>query len=389
MSSYETRQNSSGDISYRVRFRLNKVNRAKTFTTQEAAATWKSLLDAVGAVRALEVSSAPAPTNMRTVTAQVTNHIEHLTGVTDGTRARYQDYLRRRIEPHPIGSTALSFLNRDAVAAWVNWMAREGLSAKTIKNHHSLLSASLTSAVRDQLIPTNYAEGIRIATPTDEGDEMVTLTLVELWEFINAAPGHWRPMVMFLFGTGVRFGEASALQVSDVDLDAGLARIRRAWKHTNGHGHQMGRPKSARSLRTIVFGRDVADAIRPLMEARGATAFLFTNTRGGPVRRTNFAEQAWEKALHVFAGDVPTKVPTAGRPRVEWELGLGKRPTPHDARHTYASLQILRGASDAFLQRQLGHESITTTINLYTHLRTEDLRVLADVIDFVPLELHP
>jgi integrase len=387
MSSYEQRRNKAGDVSHRVRFRHDGTNRAETFESNDAALKWKALLDAVGPAKALAALENPKPTSLRTVSDQVAGHIAHLTGVTDGTRARYSDYLRRRIDGHPIGATPLNLLDRDTIAAWVNWLAKDGLSAKTIKNHHSLLSASLTSAVRAQLVSTNFAEGIRIATPTDEGEEMVTLTLFELWTFINAAPDHWRPMVMFLFGTGVRFGEASALQVGDIDLDAGQARIRRAWKHTNGHGHQLGKPKSKRSVRTIVFGRDVATTVRPLIEGRPATAFLFTNTRGGPVRRTNFAEQAWEVALHEFAGDTKTVTPTKGRPHVEWENGPGKRPTPHDARHTYASLQILRGASDAFLQRQLGHESITTTINLYTHLRTEDLRVLADVID-QPLELE-
>ena len=387
MSSLEHRRNAAGDVSYRVRFRHAGRNRAETFTTEDDAIKWRALLDAVGPAKALAALDAPLTTNLRTVSDQVANHIAHLTGVTDGTRARYSDYLRRAIEPHPIGTTPLHLLERDTIAAWVNAMAREGKAAKTIRNHHSLLSAALTSAVRAQLIPTNFAEGIRIATPEDEGEEMVTLTLTELWTFINATPEHWRPMVMFLFGTGVRFGEASALQVGDVDLDAGQARIRRAWKHTNGHGHVLGKPKSRRSVRTIVFGRDVGAAIAPLLAGRAATAFLFTNTRGGPVRRTNFAEQAWDVALHEFAGDTKTVTPTKGRPHVEWDAGPGKRPTPHDARHTYASLQILRGASDAFLQRQLGHESITTTINTYTHLRTEDLRVLADVID-VPLELE-
>jgi len=135
----------------------------------------------------------PLPKNLRTVSDQVANHIAHLTGVTDGTRARYSDYLRRRIDGHSIGSTPLHLLDRDTIASWVNWLAKEGLSAKTIKNHHSLISASLTSAVRSQLIPTNFAEGIRIATPTDEGEEMVTLTLTELWEFINATSGALAP----------------------------------------------------------------------------------------------------------------------------------------------------------------------------------------------------
>lgn len=387
MSSLETRRNRAGDMSYRVRFRYEGRNRAETFFSETKAQNWRKLLDAAGPVKALAALEEPEPAGgARTVADQVASHIEHLTGVTDGTRSRYAGYLRRTIEPHAMGRTPLHMLNRDVVADWVNDLAAEGKAAKTIKNHHSLLSASLTSAVRAQLIGSNFAEGIRIATPEDQGEEMVTLTLPEVWEFIAATAEHWRPMVTFMFGTGVRFGEASAVRVGDVDLDAGHARIRRAWKDTDGHGHQLGVPKSRRSVRTVVFGRDVAAAIRPLLEGRPFTGYLFRNTQGNPVRRTNFAEQAWDQSVHVFAGDRKTVTPRRGRSTVAWEPGPGKRPTPHDARHTYASLQILRGASDAFLQRQLGHESITTTINLYTHLRTADLHVLADVID-VPLEL--
>jgi integrase len=44
-------------------------------------------------------------------------------------------------------------------------------------------------------------------------------------------------------------------------------------------------------------------------------------------------------------------------------------------------MQIAQGKSMVFLQRQLGHESINTTVNTYTHLETRDLRVLSDVIE--------
>jgi integrase len=40
----------------------------------------------------------------------------------------------------------------------------------------------------------------------------------------------------------------------------------------------------------------------------------------------------------------------------------------HDLRHTYASLLIAQGVNVAFVSRQLGHASITTTLNVYTHL---------------------
>jgi integrase len=393
MSSVETRLSArTGLESHRVRWRQDGKNKAMTFATRGQAERWHAVLEAVGPERALAVLAQPEKaTPTRTVAQQVASHIDHLTGVTEGTRKRYRDNMRRRLYDDPLGRIPLDLATRDDFADWVNRLAAVPLSAKTIENHHSIVSDAMRSAVRADLIPANRAEGIRIETPdTDDADEMVTLTLPELWTFVAGAPEHWRPMILFMFGTGVRWQEASALQVRDVDLAARVARINRAWKDTAGQGHQLGRPKSKKGRRPVVFGPDVADVLRPLLAGRAAEDFVFTNTRGGPVRHQNFTDQAWLPSVRKFAGDTLAKVlPPGGigRKRHVWTPGPGKRPTPHDARHTYASLQIQRGASMAFLQRQLGHESIQTTIDTYTHLQTADLASLADVID-QPLDLR-
>ena len=377
VSSIETRENPvTGVVRYRVRFRYNGANKAVPFTTHAGAQRWQSLLDAVGPAQALAALDAPRElANGRTVSEQVANHVAHLTGITDGTRKRYTGYLDRRIAGTPLGRTPLPMLTRDACATWINELAAAGLSAKTIRNHHSVLSDALRSAVREGLIPSNPAEGIRIESPdADDYDEMVVLTDSEVIQFVQATPEHWRPMVAFMFGTGVRWQEASALRVGDVDLERKEARITRAWKDTAGQGHHLGKPKSKRSRRTIVFEHGTAAAIRGLLEGRPPEAFVFTNTLGGPVRYSNFSEQAWAPAAHVIAGDAPVEVkPARGRTRIEWTPGPGKRVTPHDARHCYASLQIRRGKPLTHIQRQLGHESINTTANIYGHLATQDL----------------
>ena len=378
MSSIEVRESeTTGQVRYRVRFRLDGKNKAIPFVTMEDAQAWQKLLEAVGYDRAIEAlkGDQAATTSGRTVADQVAHHIAHLTGISDGTRRRYTGYLDRRISPDPIGKLPVHVATREDFQAWVQRLDDAGLGAKTIRNHHSLLSDSMRSAVRSGLVPANHAEGLRIESPDDDDlDEMVVLTEPEVVQFVTATPEHWRPMIAFMFGTGVRWQEASALRVGDVDLGRQEARIVRAWKDTGGAGHQLGKPKSKRSRRTIVFEHGTAAAIRSLVEGRSPEAFLFTNTRGGPVRYSNFNEQAWAPAAHHLAGDVPEQVkPTRGRTRTVWKPGAGKRVTPHDARHTYASVQIRRGRSLAHIQRQLGHESITTTINIYGHLATQDL----------------
>lgn len=378
MSSIETRRSDSTEVTtYRVRYRLDGSNKAVTFTTLAQARKWQALLDQAGPSRALDALADPTAATTRTVAEQVTRHIDQLTGVTEGTRADYRSYLARDIGPH-LGTVPLPLLDRSAIAAWVNALAARGLSAKSIRNRHSLLSAALTTAAREGLIAGEPpSKGMRMPKDSHERREMVMLTRDEFTRLLDAMDPFWHPLCVTMVATGIRWGEATALTVGDVDLDQGTARIRQAWKHTDGHGHVLGPPKSAKSRRTVELEPGVAQLLRPLVDGRKATALVFTNRQGGPIRQSSFHDNPWTPAVRALAGDTAVKHLTGGRPRVEWVKGDGKRPRPHDLRHTYASWAIAAGQPMAVIQRSMGHESITTTIDTYGHLERAQYQALA------------
>ena len=387
MASTQHRVTSKGEHRWRIVFRLHGTQRVVTFASQAAADEWRRILDAAGPARALRMLAEDKPTGSgRSVAEHVTEHIEHLTGITEGTRSDYRAYLRLHIAPH-IGGVPVEALTRNDVAGWVNTLAAT-LAPKTVKNVHGLLSAALARGVDSGDLVVNVAHRMRLPA-RDETVEMVTLTEPEILEFVGCVKERWRPLVVTLVGTGMRWGEATALTVGDVDLDAATARIRQAWKHTDGHGHVLGPPKSRRSRRTLALPPGVVLALAPLVQGRRGKEFVFTNARGGPVRLSAFHETVWTPAVRAFAGDTAEDVATGGRPRRVWTQGQGKRPRVHDMRHTYASAHARRGKPMVWLQRQLGHESIATTERLYTHLYTADLAALGDVADWSALALGP
>lgn len=360
-----------------MRYRLDGANKAVTFTTLTQAQRWKALLDQVGPSAALDAIAQPAAATARTVAEQVAHHIDQLTGVTEGTRADYRSYLARDIGPH-LGAIPLPLLDRPAVAAWVNALAARGLSAKSIRNRHSLLSAALTTASRQGLITGEPpSKGMRMPKDSHERKEMVMLNRDEFATLLAAMDPFWHPLCITLVATGIRWGEATALTVGDVDLDQGTARIRQAWKHTDGHGHVLGPPKSSKSRRTIELEPGVAALLRSLIAGRPPTALVFVNRQRNPIRQSSFHDNPWTPAVRALAGDTATKHRTPGRSRVEWTQGDGKRPRPHDLRHTYASWAIASGQPMAVIQRSMGHESITTTIDTYGHLERAQYRALA------------
>lgn len=350
MSSIESRRNEvSGTESHRVRFRHDGHNRAVTFATRQAAESWQSVLDNLGPERALSLLDDERPTTTRTVADQVDHHIAHLTGVTEGTRRRYQTIADSAIRP-TFGSVLIHDLTRDAVALWVNG---QKAAPKTIRNRHGLLSSALASAVRDGLVPANVAKGVKLPK-RDHTAEMVFLTPDEFNALLATIPEHYRALVTLLGLTGVRWGEATALTPSALDRGAHSAHIRQAWKHTDTGAMELGPPKSQRSRRTVAVPEPVFVALEPHLAGQKPNEIILRTPRGNPIRSGTFHNVVWQKAAKAL------------------EAQCGKKPRVHDLRHSWASWAIQRGVPLPVIQRQMGHESITTTVDTYGHLARSD-----------------
>lgn len=358
MSSIEYRRSkSTGVESWRVRYRHLGRQRVMTFASAEQAKSWRAVLEAHGPIRAEALLATEAPTTQRTVADQVRHHVEHLTGVTDGTRRKYEQvaatHLTGRFE-----SILLEHLSRDDVARWVN---EQPGSPKSIRNRHALLSAALESAMRDDLVPKNVAKGVRLPRLDSAGEDKVFLEPGEFEEIAALLDPHWLPLAHFLVGTGARWGEATALRVGDLDVSAGTVRIHQAWKETTGRGWELGPPKTRRGRRTAKVRVRAVDLCAPLTVGRGPGEWLFTTKRGGPVRGDWWRTDVWVPAVR------------------EWDGG--KSPRVHDLRHTFASWAIRAGVPLTVLQRQLGHESIQTTSDVYGHLAPTDFDAMGAAMD--------
>lgn len=375
-------------VKWRVQWRHAGRQYVRTFVSERHARTWAARLEVLGHEEALSLLAKPElvpPPDLPTVARALDEHITNLTGIEEGTRRRYRALARNHIEPD-LGNLPVDLLTYVRAASWVNDLTRRGLSPKTIRNVHSLLSATLTTAVREGHVKENVVKGLRL--PQDHGEEMVFLDADEVQRFVSLAPDHWKPLIATLFASGLRFGEATALQVRDVDLARGTLRVRQAWKHTAGQGHRLGPPKSPKAQRTIGIPVAVRAVIARLIEGRGPHEFVFTNTHGGPVRHASFHSHVWTPLVHEFAGDTRHATGLTGRRRWRWdEDGHGKRPRIHDARHTYAALAIAyQGISPKALQAHMGHESIQTTLDTYGHLYPAERDKLAAVVE-VDLDL--
>lgn len=386
------RQRADGTVVYRLPFRLapgGKVT-SETFDAYDDAVRFGQLVDKVGGQAAREIRSASTTSTMDIPT--VATCLEQMLEVVDSARSRGTAPEYRRVAQRTwlptLGHLPVDAVSRDAVVRWVAAQRaaetqssararRKAIAAqrkdpavvvpepvtyspKSIRNAQSLLSQTLAHAVEHGWVTTNVAAGVPL--PSDhEHEEMVTLTENEFVLLHAAITPHYRPLVLLLFATGLRWGEATALTPGDFDLDAPTPylRVSRAWKKAaTGSTGYLGSPKSRRARRTVALPPALVDVVRPLAAGKPSDALLFTTPSGAQVGQAHFHERVWTRALRDAAAGTPP---------------LTKRPRIHDLRHSHASLMISRGMDLLTLQRRLGHESLKTTGDTYGHLMPDAL----------------
>lgn len=337
----------AGETRYRVRYRSANTETSETFRVLKDAQTFAAILGSGKADRVAEALGWLAAREEQATSQNFAHYFEdylrHLTGITPRTRDDYEAMHRRYLTE--LDDMPLPLITRSHVADIVNRLDRQGLSPKTIKNVMHMLSSVMGAAVEEGHAVRNPVKRVRLPKASLKEEDVRFLTREEAAALVVATPEHYKPLVLFLLGTGLRWSEATALMARHVDLNAGTVAVRQAWKRIPG-GWEIGTPKSRKARRTVNAAVPALVAVQPLL--RKPNDYVFLTTGGSIVRHSNFYNRIW--------------VPSCER------AGLDPRPNIHACRHTHASWLISDGQSIEAVQDQLGHESLETTRKVYAHL---------------------
>jgi integrase len=257
------------------------------------------------------------------------------------------DGYRRYLDGHLIpafGGFPLRALTTGLIQDFVSGLHARGLSGKSVNNIAVPLKLMLRHAVSWGYLASNPAAAVERARV--ETKEMQALSPEQVRRFLAATePEYWLLFTVAVF-TGVRRGELLALQWGDVDWQTARLNIRRSlWR-----GQFIG-PKTVRSVRSIDLAPQVLGALDEARPARPPeelkSQLIFSGPHGKPLDPDNLVKRRFLPTLE-----------RAELPRIRF----------HDLRHTHASLLIAAGEHPKYVQHQLGHASITTTLDRYGHL---------------------
>ena len=234
----------------------------------------------------------------------------------------------------------------------------KGLSPKTVRNIHQVISSAMDFARSQKLIAINPTDGC--ALPKLEHREMKTLPVEQLASFLREAKESGVFEMYYIeLATGLRRGELLGLKWEDLDLEQGTLRVQRQVSRINGEVVEA-RLKTKNSYRIISLG---ADAVKILKEQRKkcGSEYVFPSPTGGPISPDSVLQ-----ILHRV-------LKRAGLPKVRF----------HDLRHTFATIALQNGVDIKTVSGMLGHYSAGFTLDTYAHVTTAAQREAAKTMGSV------
>ncbi|MBR1606981.1 MAG: site-specific integrase [Clostridia bacterium] len=292
--------------------------------------------------------------------------LEEYTGsVKENTLVSYRVQVEHNIVP-AIGALKLSGVQPHHIQAAINKLSKrtvKPLSAKSVKNVFGVLHKAMGQAVLNGYLTKNPCDGVQLPRVTKK--EILPLNETEIHSFLGAIKGHRNEIVfrVALF-TGMREAELMGLTWDRIDFKAGTILVDRQMIHEKKKGG------------AYKFAPTKTSNIRRIRPASVVMSWLQAWKKEQAVQRLSMGEQ-WNKDFEnlVFTDPLGRHLSNTTLTHEAKRLGekIGKPGFRfHDLRHSYATAAIRAGDDLKSISTNLGHASISITMDVYAAF-TEDM----------------
>ena len=276
------------------------------------------------------------------------------------TSERYEQVLQAHLWPHPVFSKPIDAIGRKELKNHLRTLAVD-IAPRTVELVHCVISGVFNEAIDDELVAGNPAAGLlkTVLPPMNRRNRSQPdpFSLQELERFLRCAESTCDPaQVMMLkamaYG-GFRLGEMLAMRVEHLNVEQRTYYVAQSYK-----GKAFGQPKAGKCRLVDLPDFLVQDlcaylgwlrkqGLKSGQSARIDHLFIDPQESGGPWPYSQRKVQMLVK-------------------RVCGAAGLRVR-HPHDLRHSYATMLLMDHQSPGYVQKQLGHSSISITMDVYCH----------------------
>lgn len=281
------------------------------------------------------------------------------------TLEQKQAMVKNHIAPR-IGKIKLSDLSPSHIQQFVNEL-RASFSAGYVQNICRLLNKALNHAVRWNMIARNPAALVKKPSTSRKNTKMKVWSIDEQKAFLGfAKKGPQLYYVLFLLAltSGMRKGELLGLKWSDIDMKAGIISVKRTAVWAGKSLYLKDSPKTESSIRTIQLPKEVIKELKKWQLAcpNNSQNLVFPSPATNGILYPNSLDKAFIRT-----------VKWAGVPYISF----------HGLRHTFATTLLANNINPKIVQEMLGHATIKTTMDTYSHVLPNMQRSAAEQLGAV------
>jgi integrase len=347
----------AGGVRYRVRYRTpdKKQTDKRGFVTKRDADAFAATVE----VSKLKGEYIPPKIGKTTLGDLGGQWLERQRGILKpSTFHHYTQLWRSHVEPR-WGATPISAIRHTDIQSWISGLATTR-SASLVVNVHLVLARILDDAVTDRMLVSNPARKVKMPKRPPRRNTYLTAPQLDMLATECAPYGS----LILLFGVGgLRWGEAICLRVQDVNFLRQRVELHRNAVTVGGQA-VLGTLKSNKS-RVVALPKFVIDALARTAEGKSRDDLLWPAPTASGYLTSPGNRRSW-----LFRAVARCQKIDPNFPRI----------TPHDLRHTAASLAIHGGANPLVVQRMLGHKSAAMTLDVYSDLFESDLASVAESV---------
>lgn len=286
---------------------------------------------------------------------------------SENSRSSYQMFLNRHILPE-LGDFLMTEITPAMITKLLLDFQKSGHAHASAVKLYNILNGIFQMAFLDDTITVNPMLKVKRPSPgkkeiaQDESTKSYTVQqLAYILQCLESESLKWQTYVHLLADTGVRRGEACALEWTDIDWAKCTVTIRRNAQYTPAAGVYITSPKNGRS-RTVDVGPDVLNLLQQLRLEQASKA----------ISRYVFTQDNSPDIMH-------PQSPTRYFKKFGQRYGIEDF-HPHKLRHTSASVAITGGADVVSVSERLGHSDTAVTLRMYAHANEESIRRAGQIV---------
>lgn len=239
------------------------------------------------------------------------------------------------------GNTPIKDITTTQVRAWLDWLGNRGYARKTVANHLIVITEIFAWACEHYNLLANPATLVHVpdGLPRAKRTMPTAEEIAIIKENADTPDGLF---FYFLLYTGLRRGEALALQWKDIDEEAGIIHVWRSLYYAGKNNGNFKEPKTEAGKRDVIYLDRLRDVLEPHRKADNC---------------------------FVFGADAPMTYKKLGCLLSRYRSRTGIDVTPHQLRHAFATLCFEADLPEKTAQGLLGHAQLSTTMDIYAELR--------------------